>query len=68
MSIAFTLGRFHLSLVRPPSRYPIIKNDRFGYPSDPSSPQFMSVFFVVKEFTITYHAPIARPGPVSVQF
>src|SRR5260370_12400849 len=33
-----------------------------GYPWDPSSPQFMDVFFVVKEFTITYHAPIARPG------
>src|SRR6202035_1651805 len=41
---------------------------RNGYPCDPSSPQFMSVFFVVKEFTITYHAPITRPGPVSVQF
>jgi acyl-CoA thioester hydrolase len=41
---------------------------RNGYPWDPSSPQFMSVFFVVKEFTITYHAPITRPGPVSVQF
>ena len=41
---------------------------RKGYPWDPSSPQFMSVFFVVKEFSITYHAPITRPGPVSVQF
>ncbi len=41
---------------------------RNGYPWDPSSPQFMSVFFVVKEFTITYHAPITRPGPVSVRF
>ncbi|MGH3207606.1 MAG: acyl-CoA thioesterase [Trebonia sp.] len=41
---------------------------RNGYPWDPSSPQFMSVFFVVKEFAITYHAPITRPGPVGVQF
>jgi acyl-CoA thioester hydrolase len=41
---------------------------RNGYPWDPSSPQFMSVFFVVKEFTITYHAPITRPGQVSVRF
>jgi len=41
---------------------------RNGYPWDPSSPGFTSVFFVVKEFTITYHAPISRPGPVSVQF
>jgi acyl-CoA thioester hydrolase len=41
---------------------------RNGYPWDPSSPQFMDVFFVVKEFSITYHAPIARPGPVSVRF
>jgi len=39
-----------------------------GYPWDPSSPQFMDVFFVVKEFTITYHAPITRPGPISVRF
>src|SRR5712664_187042 len=39
-----------------------------GYPWDPSSPQFMDVFFVVKEFTITYHAPITRTGPVGVQF
>src|SRR6202035_626697 len=41
---------------------------RNGYPCDPSSPQFMDVFFVVKEFSITYHAPITRPGPVSVRF
>lgn len=41
---------------------------RNGYPWDPSSPRFLSVFFVVKEFAITYHAPITRPGPVSVRF
>jgi acyl-CoA thioester hydrolase len=41
---------------------------RNGYPWDPSSPQFTDAFFVVKEFTITYHAPITRPGPVSVRF
>ncbi len=39
-----------------------------GYPWDPSSPQFLDVFFVVKEFTITYQAPITRTGPVSVRF
>jgi acyl-CoA thioester hydrolase len=41
---------------------------RNGYPWDPSSPRFLRVFFVVKEFAITYHAPITRPGPVSVRF
>ena len=41
---------------------------RNGYPWDPSLPQFLDVFFVVKEFSITYHAPITRPGPVGVRF
>jgi acyl-CoA thioester hydrolase len=41
---------------------------RNGYPWDPSAPHFMDAFFVVKDFSITYHAPITRPGPVSVRF
>lgn len=57
-------GRYVLLLERALSAY-WAKN---GYPWDPSSPRFMDVFFVVKEFTITYHAPITRPGPVTVRF
>ena len=57
-------GRYVLLLERALSAY----WTRNGYPWDPSSPQFMDVFFVVKEFSITYHAPITRPGPVSVRF
>ena len=56
-------GRYVLLLERALSAYWA----RNGYPWDPSSPQFMNVFFVVKEFSITYHAPITRPGPVSVR-
>jgi acyl-CoA thioester hydrolase len=41
---------------------------RAGYAWDPSSPAFRDAFFVVKEFTITFHAPITRPGPVTVRF
>lgn len=57
-------GRYVLLLERALSAY----WTRNGYPWDPSSPQFMDVFFVVKEFSISYHAPITRPGPVSVRF
>jgi acyl-CoA thioester hydrolase len=57
-------GRYVLLLERALSAY----WTRNGYPWDPSSPQFRRVFFVVKEFGITYHAPITRPGPVSVRF
>ena len=38
-----------------------------GWPFDPSSRRFTEVFFVVKEFAITYHVPITRVGPVNVQ-
>ena len=38
-----------------------------GWPFDPSTRRFTEVFFVVKEFAITYHVPITRPGPVHVQ-
>ena len=33
----------------------------------PASPGFKDVFFVVREFAITYHVPITRVGPVHVQ-
>jgi acyl-CoA thioester hydrolase len=56
-------GRYVLLLERALSAYWA----RNGYPWDPSSPRFLNVFFVVKEFSITYHAPITRPGPVSVR-
>jgi acyl-CoA thioester hydrolase len=38
-----------------------------GWPFDPSSRRFTEVFFVVKEFAITYHVPITRVGSVHVQ-
>jgi acyl-CoA thioester hydrolase len=41
---------------------------RAGYPWDPSAAHFREMFFVVREFAITFHAPIRRPGPVSVRF
>ena len=56
-------GRYVLLLERALSAY-WAKN---GYPWDPSSPRFMDVFFVVKEFTITFHVPITRNGLVHVQ-
>jgi acyl-CoA thioester hydrolase len=41
---------------------------RAGWSFDPAAPRFKEAFFVVKEFAITYHAPITRPGPVTVRF
>jgi acyl-CoA thioester hydrolase len=40
---------------------------RAGYPWDPAAEHFRDMFFVVREFTITYHVPITRVGPVHVQ-
>jgi acyl-CoA thioester hydrolase len=40
---------------------------RAGYPLDPSAAAFRDAFFVIREFTITYHAPVTRPGPVAVR-
>lgn len=40
---------------------------RAGWDFDPSGPRFNEVFFVVREFGITYHVPITRIGPVHVQ-
>ncbi|HTU73492.1 MAG TPA: thioesterase family protein [Trebonia sp.] len=41
---------------------------RAGYPWDPAADHFRDMFFVVREFAITFHAPITRPGPVAVRF
>jgi acyl-CoA thioester hydrolase len=38
-----------------------------GWPFSPGEPGFSEVLFVVKEFSITYHVPITRTGPVHVQ-
>jgi len=35
---------------------------RAGWPYDPGQPRFAEVLFVVREFAITYHVPIARVG------
>ncbi len=40
---------------------------RAGWPYDPGQPRFAEVLFVVREFAITYHVPIARVGTVQVQ-
>ena len=40
---------------------------RAGWSYDPSHPRFAEMLFVVREFTITYHAPISRMGTVQVQ-
>jgi acyl-CoA thioester hydrolase len=40
---------------------------RAGWSYDPAHPRFAEVFFVVREFAITYHAPISRIGAVRVQ-
>ncbi len=40
---------------------------RAGWGFDPADPRFSEVFFVVREFTITYHVPVTRVGPVHVQ-
>lgn len=40
---------------------------RAGWAFDPAAPRFSEVFFVVREFLISYHVPITRVGPVQVQ-
>jgi acyl-CoA thioester hydrolase len=40
---------------------------RAGWPFDPGQPRFAEVFFVVREFTITYHTLITRVGLVHVE-
>lgn len=38
-----------------------------GWVFDPGAADFADSFFVVREFTITYHAPITRPGTATVR-
>src|ERR1700751_5940157 len=56
-------GRYVLLLERALAAY----WTRAGWPFDPAAPRFTDVFFVVREFAITYHVPITRVGPVHVQ-
>ena len=56
-------GRYVLLLERALAAY----WTRAGWAFDPASPGFKDVFFVVREFAITYHVPITRVGPVRVQ-
>jgi len=56
-------GRYVLLLERALAAY----WTRAGWAFDPSAPHFKDVFFVVREFAITYHAPITRVGVVHVQ-
>jgi acyl-CoA thioester hydrolase len=41
--------------------------ERLGWAFNPSAPHFPDVFFVVREFTITYQRPITATGSVNVQ-
>lgn len=56
-------GRYVLLLERALAAY----WTRAGWAFDPGAPHFKDVFFVVREFAITYHAPITRVGVVHVQ-
>jgi acyl-CoA thioester hydrolase len=39
-----------------------------GWGFDPSAAHFPEIFFVVREFAITYHVPITNVGTVAVHF
>lgn len=56
-------GRYAVLLERALAAY----WDRAGWSYDPGHPRFGEVFFAVREFAITYHAPITRIGTVQVQ-
>jgi acyl-CoA thioester hydrolase len=56
-------GRYVILLERALAAY----GTRAGWTYDPGHPRFAEVFFVVREFTIAYHAPISRAGTVRVQ-
>jgi acyl-CoA thioester hydrolase len=56
-------GRYVLLLERALAAY----WTRAGWAFDPGAPHFKDVFFVVREFAITYHVPITRVGVVHVQ-
>ncbi|HLY33193.1 MAG TPA: thioesterase family protein [Jatrophihabitantaceae bacterium] len=55
-------GRYGVLFERALARY----WERAGWSFDPSSPHFADVFFVVREFSITYHLPITSVGDVQV--
>jgi acyl-CoA thioester hydrolase len=57
-------GRYVLLLERALSAYWAGR----GWPFDPARPHFAEVFFVVREFAITYHAPVSTVGEVAVHF
>ncbi|MEU4539227.1 thioesterase family protein [Streptosporangium sp. NPDC023825] len=39
-----------------------------GWSFDPALPHFAEIFFVVREFSITYHVPISTVGEAAVHF
>ncbi|MDP9866884.1 MULTISPECIES: acyl-CoA thioesterase [Streptosporangium] len=39
-----------------------------GWAFDPTRPHFAEIFFVVREFSITYHVPISTVGTAAVHF
>ncbi|WP_214107190.1 acyl-CoA thioesterase [Acrocarpospora catenulata] len=39
-----------------------------GWAFDPAQPHFADIFFVVREFAITYHQPVTTVGQVGVHF
>jgi acyl-CoA thioester hydrolase len=41
---------------------------RRGWTFDPAGPHFAEIFFVVREFSITYRRPITAVGPVQLNF
>ncbi|WP_424536375.1 acyl-CoA thioesterase [Sphaerisporangium viridialbum] len=57
-------GRYVLLLERALSAYWA----GHGWPFDPTRPHFAEVFFVVREFAITYHVPVNTVGEVAVHF
>jgi acyl-CoA thioester hydrolase len=57
-------GRYVLLLERALAAY---WSER-GWPFDPAMPHFADIFFVVREFSITYHIPVTTVGPVGVHF
>lgn len=56
-------GRYVLLLERALSAF----WEQRGWTFDPGAADFGESFFVVREFSITYHAPITRPGTAVVR-
>ncbi|GAA0392914.1 thioesterase [Acrocarpospora corrugata] len=57
-------GRYVLLLERALAAY---WSER-GWAFDPTLPHFADIFFVVREFSITYHIPVNTVGVVGVHF